>query len=129
MSLAKKKKRVTHDYRHMWPVLLCRCLRCVSCQGFPGYKKTDFFFGDFWGGGESDGLKWCPHKVISAQCPECQSGANSNKRGCGPPVKAQATARVDVPTARVFPAWSKESNTSASFCCERLDTCTAGNRP
>ena len=43
MSLAKKKKHVTHDYRHMWPVLLCRCLRCVSCQGFPGYKKTDFF--------------------------------------------------------------------------------------
>ena len=79
--------------------------------------------------GESDGLKWCPHKVISAQCPECQSGANSNKRGCGPPVKAQATARVDVPTARVFSAWSKESNTSASFCCERLDMCTAGNRP
>ena len=35
--------------------------------------------------------------MISAQCPECQSGANSNKRGCGPPVKAQATARVDVP--------------------------------
>ena len=31
-------------YRHMWPVLLCRCLRCVSCQGFPGYKKTDFFW-------------------------------------------------------------------------------------
>ena len=84
-------------------------------------KKQIFFFGGFWGDGESDGLKWCPHKVISAQCPECQSGANSNKRGCGPPVKAQATARVDVPTARVFPAWSKESNTSASFCCERLD--------
>ena len=36
-------------------------------------------------------------------------------------MKAQATARVDVPTARVFPAWPKESNTSASFCCERLD--------
>ena len=71
------------------------------------------------------------NKVISAQCPECQSGANSNKRGCGPPVKAQAqaTARVDVPTARVFPVWTKESNTSASFCCERLDMCTAGNRP
>ena len=43
-------------------------------------------------------------------------------------MKAQATARVDVPTARVFPAWPKESNTSASFCCERLDMCTAGNR-
>ena len=24
---------------------------------------------------------------------------------------------------------TKESNTSASFCCERLDMCTAGNRP
>ena len=90
-------------------------------------KKS--FFGGFWGGGESDGLKKCWRKVISAQCSECHSGANSNKRGCGPPVKAQATARVDVPTARVFPAWPKESNTSASFCCERLDMCTAGNRP
>ena len=53
--------------------------------------------------------------VISAQCPECQSDANSNKRGCGTPVKAQASARVDVPTARVFPAWTKESNACASF--------------
>ena len=83
--------------------------------------KKQIFFGGVWGGGESDGLKKSvdTHKVISAQCPECQSGANSNKRGCGPPVKAQATARVDVPTARVFPVWTKESNTSASFCCER----------
>ena len=54
MSLAKKK-HVAHDYRHMWPVLLCRCLRAV-CPGFPGYKKQ-IFFGGFWGGGESDGLK------------------------------------------------------------------------
>ena len=30
--------------------------------------------------------------------------------------QAQASARVDVPTARVFPVWTKESNTSASFC-------------
>ena len=44
-------------------------------------------------------------------------------------VKAQATARVDVPTARVFPVWTKESNTSASFCCERLDMCSPVNRP
>ena len=36
-------------------------------------------------------------------------------RLCGPPVKAQATARVDVPTARVFPVWTKESNTCTSF--------------
>ena len=54
--------------------------------------------------------------MISAQCSECQSNVNSNKRGCGPPVKAQASARVDVPTARVFPAWTMESNMSASFC-------------
>ena len=112
-------------------------------------KKQIFFFGGFWGDGESDGLKWCPHKVISAQCPECQSGANSNKRGCGPPVKAQATARVDVPTARVFPAVDSRSPTRVqvfvanawicaqratdrdleSFCCECLDMRTAGNRP
>ena len=61
MSLAKKK-HVTHDYRHMCPVLLCRCLRavclrCVSCNSFPGYKRV--FFGGFWGGGESDGFKKC----------------------------------------------------------------------
>ena len=53
--------------------------------------------------------------MISAQCPECQSDVNSNKRGCGSPAQAQATAREDVPTARVFPAWTKESNMSASF--------------
>ena len=39
-----------------------------------------------------------------------------SKRGCGPLAKAQASARVDVPTARVFPAWTMESNMSASFC-------------
>ena len=46
MSLAKKKKHATHDYRHMWPVLLCRCLRAVClravCPGFPGYKRNFF---------------------------------------------------------------------------------------
>ena len=35
--------------------------------------------------------------------------------GCGTPAQAQASARVDVPTARVFPAWTKESNACASF--------------
>ena len=50
-----------------------------------------------------------------AQCPECQSDANSNKHGCGTPAQAQASARVDVHTARVFPAWTTESNMSASF--------------
>ena len=30
-------------------------------------------------------------------------------------MKAQASARVDVPTARVFPAWTKESYACASF--------------
>ena len=60
---------------------------------------------------------------------ECQSGVNSNKRGCGSPVKAQASARVDVPTERVFPVWTKESNTCASFCCDCLYMCSTGNRP
>ena len=50
-----------------------------------------------------------------AQCPECQSDASSNKRGCGTLAQAQAPARVDVPTARVFPAWTNESNACASF--------------
>ena len=31
-------------------------------------------------------------------------------------MKAQASARVDVPTARVFLVWTMESNMSASFC-------------
>ena len=35
-------------------------------------------------------------------------------------MKAQATARVDVPTARVFPVWTKESNISASFLLRML---------
>ena len=87
--------------------------------------------------------------MISAQCSECQSDVSSNKRGCGSPVKAQAqaSARVDVLTARVFPVGTLESNMSASFnvnawiCtqratdrdlesfCECLDMWTAGNRP
>ena len=54
--------------------------------------------------------------VISAQCSERHSDVNSNKRGCGSPAQAQASARVDVPTARVFPAWTMESDMSARFC-------------
>ena len=70
-------------------------------------KKVSFFF--------RDGPK---KKVISAECPECRSDVNSNKRkhGCGTQTQAQASERVDVPTARVFPAWTMESNMSASFC-------------
>ena len=37
------------------------------------------------------------NKVISAQCLECQS---ENKRGCGTPAQAQASARVDVRGSR-----------------------------
>ena len=42
--------------------------------------------------------------MISAQCSECQSDVSSKKRGCGSPAQAQAqaTARVDVPTAAAF---------------------------
>ena len=56
--------------------------------------------------------------MISAQCSEWQSDVNSNKRSCGSPAQAQtqASARVEVPTARVFPAWTMGSNMSASFC-------------
>ena len=38
-----------------------------------------------------------------------------NKRVCGSLAQTQASARVDVPTARVFPVWTKESNTHAIF--------------
>ena len=65
-------------------------------------------------------------KGVDTRCflrsaPECQSNVSSNQRGCGSPVKAQAqaSARVDVPTAR----------TCVSFCCECLDMCSTGNRP
>ena len=58
-----KKKHVTHDYRHMCPVLLCRCLRAVClrsvCPAMDSLvtRRKEFFLGGFWGGGESDGLK------------------------------------------------------------------------
>ena len=58
-----KKKHVTHDYRHMCPVLLCRCLRAVClrsvCPAKDSLVTKKEFFGGFWGGGESDGLKKC----------------------------------------------------------------------
>ena len=61
--------------------------------------------------------------MISAQCSECHSDVNSNKRGCGSLAQAQASARVDVPTARMFPVWTKESNTCASaWICTRRAT-------
>ena len=56
-----------------------------------------------------------PSSAMVALCPECQSDVNSNKRGCGTYAQAHSSARVDVPTARVFPAWTTESNMSASF--------------
>ena len=48
------------------------------------------------------------------------SDVNSNKRACGTPALAQASAQVDVPTARVFPAWTMESNMSASLLTNAL---------
>ena len=93
-----------------------------------------------------DGLKKCWHKVISAQCHECQSDADSNKRGCGVPAQAQASARVDVPTARV-PRGPRSPTRVQVFVRmlgyvhggqptvilrrknECLDMCTAVNRP
>ena len=53
-------------------------------------------------------------EVVSS---ECQSDGNSSKPGCGSPVKAQASARVDVPTAPFsFAVLTKESNACTSFC-------------
>ena len=78
---------------------------------------------------------------------ECHKDVNSNKLGCGSPVKAQATARVDVPTGRVFPVWTMEANMSRMLGYvlvgqptvilrvpapgegERLDMHLSGNRP
>ena len=94
---------------------LC-CLTCplsrVSCVVSVGVlprlpdsdKKVSFFFS-----------RWPQKSVDTRWCYECHSDVNLNKRGCGSPAQAQASARVDVPTARVFPVWTKESNTCASF--------------
>ena len=68
--------------------------------------------------------------MISAWCPERQSDLNSNKRGCGTPAQAQASARVDVPTAPFsFAVRNKESNTCASFCADAwMRACQATDR-
>ena len=45
-----------------------RCLRSVC-------PAHDFPIKDvFWGQGKSDGIKWCPHKMISAHVLACTSG-------------------------------------------------------
>ena len=47
MSLAKKKKHVTHDFRYICPVLLCRCLRAVClrsvCPAIHSLVTREFF--------------------------------------------------------------------------------------
>ena len=117
-GLSRNKKCTTIIKSHrpsvasVVPCVVCRVslLSCplVSCPGSQSDKPLLF----------CKGPQKCWHKVISAQCSECQSNVSSNQRGCGSPMKAQAqaSARVDVPTAGVFPVWTKESNTSASFC-------------
>ena len=50
--------------------VLARTRVFLSWPPVPGTQTvTNFFFFD-------DGLKKCKHSVISAQCPECQSGEN-----------------------------------------------------
>ena len=62
--------------------------------------------------------------MIFAQCSECQRGENSNKHGSGSPVKAQASARVDVPTVLFFFSADQGVQHVCKFLCECLDTCT-----
>ena len=78
-----------------------------------------------------DGLKKCAHKMISVQCPECQSDVNSNKRGCGSLVKAQASARVDMPTDSFFFCCSADQGVQheCKLVCECFEMCMVGNRP
>ena len=68
-TLSLVRKHVPHVCRHMCPVLLCRCLRSV-CPAQDSLifflKKKGVFFCCFSGEVGSDGVKWCPHKVISA---------------------------------------------------------------
>ena len=57
----------------------------------------------------------------------CTSG---KEESCGSPVKAQASARVDVPTAHFsFAVRTKQSTTCMQVLCEYLDTCLSGKRP
>ena len=55
---------------------------------------------------------------------------SGKEESCGSPVKAQASARVDVPTAPFsFAVWTKQSTTCFQVLCECLGMCTTGNRP
>ena len=71
-------------------------LFCVSCPGSQTVTRRSPFF-----------------SAMALRSAQNVRVKNSNKRGCGSPAQAQASARVDVP---VFPAWTMESNMSASFC-------------
>ena len=57
MSLAEKK-----NMSHM-TIVTCGLFSCavvfVLCAQDSLVTKKQIFFGGFWGGGESDGLKWC----------------------------------------------------------------------
>ena len=56
---------------------------------------------------------------------ESSLDVNSNKRGCGTLAQAQASARVDVPTARV----DHGVQHVCKFLYECLDMCFSSNRP
>ena len=57
------------------------------------------------------------------------SGTDGDEWSCGSLVKAQTSARLDVPTAlHFFAVQTKESNTRVVLR-ERFDLCTTDNRP
>ena len=62
--------------------------------------------------------------------PSDSSDGCAQRRGCGWLAKAQATARVDLPTAPFsFAVRTKESTTCTQVLCECLAMCLSGNRP
>ena len=103
---------------------VCVFVLCVLPRVPDSDKKVSvFFFLD-------DGLKKSVDtKVISVQCAECHKNVNSNKRGCGSLVKAQARARVDVPTARVFSCVDQGVQHECKFLLRMLGYVFSGNRP
>ena len=116
-----QKKKQKMPLHHITSSLCClRCAVCrvsllscplVSCPGTQTVTNLVFFFS-------------VASKRVLTQGDFCAS-ANSNKRGCGPPVKAQATARVDVPQPACFPHGPRSPTrvqvfvTNAWICAQR----------
>ena len=138
----KKKKQMIWLSSHV-ACSLCSCLRCVSCEHFPGYKKKDCLLEGFWRGDESWNSNGV-HTMISAKvllnrsCEVKQArlwtcegtGDSTGGRAHSPRVscvtKESNTMQVFVANARIC---AQRATDPWDFFCECLDMRTAGNRP